>query len=71
MFVDLLQWRVFEGLIRALLWFPTVELREHRAVLDDLDAGELFEDPTLGRVVGELGLVRRELSAGMAVTARC
>jgi len=31
-------------------------LREHRAVLDDPDAGELFEDPALCRVVSELGL---------------
>ena len=42
MFVDLLQRRVFEGFVGALLWFPTVDFVECRAVLDDLDAGSFL-----------------------------
>src|SRR6516162_11502233 len=60
MFVDLLERRVFEGFVGALLRFRVVDLREHRAVLDDLDAGELLEDPPLGSVVGALGLFASE-----------
>ena len=42
MFVDLLQRRVFEGFVGALLWFPTVDFVECRAVLDDRDAGSFL-----------------------------
>ena len=37
-----------------------VDVGQNGPVFDDLDAGELFEDPPLRRVVGEFGLFRFE-----------
>src|ERR1700719_1273116 len=59
MFVDLLQRRVFEGLISAFLRLPLLDFIEGGGpVLHELDAGELFQDPALRRVECKLGLFR-------------
>ena len=60
MFVDFLQWGVFECIVDAPLGLSVVDFVENGSVLDDLDAGELFQDPALCRVVCELSLVRLE-----------
>jgi hypothetical protein len=60
MFVDLLQGRVFKGPIGALLPPPFLDFAESGPGLADLDAGELFQDPTFRGVVGELGFFRLE-----------
>jgi hypothetical protein len=60
MLVNFLQWGVFEGCIAALLRLAFLDFVESGPVLDDLDAGELFQDPALCRAVGELGLFRVE-----------
>jgi len=59
MFVESPPGSVFEGFISASGDFPS-RFRIERTVLDDFDAGELFEDPTLRRIVCELGLFRLE-----------
>src|SRR6516225_540074 len=59
MFVDLLERRIFEGFNGASL-LSVVDVGQNGPVLDDLDAGELFEDPALRRIERELGLFRFE-----------
>ena len=59
-FVDLLQRSIFKGFIVPFLRPPFLDFIECRPVLDDLDAGELFQDPALRRVESELGLLRLE-----------
>src|SRR6516225_1210906 len=49
-FVDLLQRRVFEDFRAPLMWFPVLAFADSRPVLDNLDDGELFQDPALCRV---------------------
>ena len=60
MFVDLLQGSVFECFVGALLRLPLLGLVQNGPALDDLDTGELLQNPTLGGVVCELGLLRLE-----------
>jgi hypothetical protein len=56
MFVDLLQRGVFEGFVGAFLRFSLLDFIEGGPVLHELDADELFQDPALRRIIGELGL---------------
>ena len=59
MFVDLLQRRVFEGLVAAFLRLSFLDFIEDSGpVLHELDAGELLQDPALRRVECKLGLFR-------------
>src|SRR5215471_15378245 len=59
MFVDLLERRVFEGFNGASL-LSVVAFGQDRPVFDDLDAGELFENPPLRAIERDLGLFRFE-----------
>src|SRR5215472_9741668 len=59
MFVDLLERGIFEGFNGASL-LSLLDFGQNRPVLDDLDAGELFEDPPLRRIEREFGLLRLE-----------
>jgi len=60
MFVDLLDRGVFKGFKDALLRPSFVDFVQNGPVLEDVDAGELFQDPALCGVVCELGLFRFE-----------
>jgi len=59
MFVDLLERGVSEGFNDASL-LSVVDVGQNGPVLDDLDAGELFEDPPLRSIESEFRLLRLE-----------
>jgi hypothetical protein len=56
MFVDLLERSLTERSGAALLRPPFPDFAQHRPIFNDLDADQLFKDPTLGCIVCELGL---------------
>ena len=60
MFVDLLERGVVEGLIGALLGFPVLDFVEGGPVLEDFDAGKLFQNPALRGAKCEFGFFRLE-----------
>src|SRR6516165_1833737 len=60
MLVDLFERRIFEGFKGPLLWPSLVAFGQNGPVLDDLDAGELFEDPPLRSIEREFRLFRFE-----------
>src|SRR5215469_12612674 len=60
MFVDLLERGVSERFNDALLRFSVAKFGQNGPVLDDLDAGELFEDPPLRSIEREFRLFRFE-----------
>src|SRR5215469_7368149 len=56
MFVDLFERRIFEGFNGASL-LSVVDVGQNGPVFDDLDAGELFEDPPLRSIEREFRLL--------------
>src|SRR6516164_9887873 len=59
MFVYLFERGVFEG-FNGVSLLSVVDVGQNGPVFDDLDAGELFEDPALRRIERALGLFRFE-----------